>query len=132
MEEIIITLIKNSQKENNVQVIWDNQFVTNDLMKSLFDNCNVVLMPYKNTEASSGILGHAMASNKKIITTGTGLLKEIIENYTKGEILELVNPKSIAHVIETMNLASNKESDLMDKFLIEHSPENFSKKILSN
>src|SRR5690606_12563648 len=59
-------------------VTWDNNFVSNEKMKSLFNGAYCVVMPYYNSEASSGILGHAASARKPVIATGKGLLKELI------------------------------------------------------
>ena len=99
-------------------------------MKSLFDNCNIVLMPYKNPEASSGILGHAMASDKKVITTGQGLLKEMVLINNLGYLLSEVTSKSIASkMCEVLNDTSIY-SENTKKLVANHHPKVFSQLIV--
>jgi glycosyltransferase involved in cell wall biosynthesis len=112
-----------------VQLFWDNQFVSNAMMKSLFDQSEVVLMPYKNAEASSGILGHAAAANKLVIATGKGLLKELITDYQLGYLVDEVIPTSIASQID-FHLMSTKSNQINDTFVLTHSTKVFSEKIL--
>ena len=118
-------------KQNTLStIIWDNQFVPNSMMKSLFNDCDIVLMPYKNPEASSGILGHAMASNKKVITTGQGLLKEMVLTNNLGYLLNEVTPKSIASkMIEVLNDTSIY-SDNTKNLVASHHPKVFSQLVL--
>jgi glycosyltransferase involved in cell wall biosynthesis len=98
------------QKNSQVQVIRDNRFVENAMMKSLFEQCDCVLIPYKNPESSSGILGHAAAANKPVIGTEVGLLGELIKTNNLGYVIknnqELAN--KIAFIVENSNFFSNK------------------------
>lgn len=128
-EKALKKQIKASSKSSEVTIIWDNQFVPTNMMKSLFNQCNTVLMPYKNVEASSGILGHAMASNKRVITTGQGLLKELVIENNLGYLLNEVTSVAIAEKIkECYN--NNIESVDIDRVLQECNPNIFSLLIL--
>ena len=95
-ENLYNTKIKELDGETKVQLIWDNQFVSYNMMKSLFDQCDFVLLPYKNAEFSSGILGHAAASNKMVIATNAGLLKELVLKYNLGKLLDTNDAFNIA------------------------------------
>lgn len=95
-ETLYNTKIKELDGETKVQLIWDNQFVSYNMMKSLFDQCDFVLLPYKNAEFSSGILGHAAASNKMVIATNAGLLKELVLKYNLGKLLDTNDAFNIA------------------------------------
>lgn len=129
--EIISNKIKENLNNSKVKIVWDNQFVSNEKMKSLFDQSFSVVMPYKNTEGSSGILGHSAAANKKVISTGKGLLKEIIEEHQLGVLLENVTPNEIALAMEKL-LLGHDETIKLNKFVLEHSPNKFSELIISN
>ena len=125
--------IENINDVNGQVVIWDNTFVPNEQMKSLFDQCFSVVIPYKNSEASSGVLGNAIASGKIVITTGKGLLKELVAEYKAGLLIDEVLPELIAEKIsslltEDLQIESKIESE---KYIFEHSLENFSETLLS-
>jgi glycosyltransferase involved in cell wall biosynthesis len=131
VEEFINTKINEIKSNCNVTLIWDNQFVSNHLMKSLFDQCFAVLMPYKNTEASSGILGHAAAANKIVISTGKGLLKELIENYKLGLLVNEVTSDEISEkILESFNY--KPKEDLLLQFVALHTTSFFVKELLEN
>lgn len=109
---------------------WDASFVSNEKMKSLFNQCYAVLMPYKNSEASSGILGHAAASKKNVIATGKGLLKDLVNQYNLGILIDEVSSLQIANAITDTVLEPYQVPDT-DMFVSERTPEKFSETILS-
>lgn len=120
------------KKQTDVEIIWDNNFVQNNLMKSLFDNCDAVLLPYKNAEFSSGILGHAAMANKTVIATGQGLIKELVVKYKLGLLLNEPNQVNIAiKVIEFMEELSQPNNNSKE-FVNTHSPKIFSKILLAD
>lgn len=116
--------------KSQVQIIWENQFVSNSMMKSLFLQSDAVLMPYKNPEASSGILGHSIAAKKPVITTGKGLLKELVQKNDFGLLLDEVSPKIIAETfLKIKNLKLN--DTLYGKYIDEHTSEKFSETLMN-
>lgn len=122
--ELISQKVEKAAEKSNVIVLWDNQFVSSEMMKSLFDQCTAVLIPYKNAEASSGILGHAVAAKKLVIATKSGLLQELVENNNLGITISDVNPKDIAkaiinlkyYSIDQMGFHSFKEKHKTNEF----------------
>ncbi|ASU35137.1 glycosyltransferase [Mucilaginibacter xinganensis] len=129
--EIIATKIKDAENNTKVQVIWDNKFISNPMMKSIFDQSAVVLIPYKNTEASSGILGHAIAANKNVIATGKGLIKELIEENNFGVLIKEVTPGEIASKIESF-LPLQSDTHFSSAFLKAHTPQEFAELVILN
>jgi len=129
-EKQIADGINKVSAKTKVKILWDNQFVPNDVMKSLFNQSDVVLMPYKNAEASSGILGHAMDSKTPVIATGSGLLKDIVLGYGAGALIDKVTEASIADAIGTINL-SEYNATAVERFVQEHSSQRFVRTILA-
>jgi glycosyltransferase involved in cell wall biosynthesis len=101
------------------------------MMKSIFEQCSVVLIPYKNTEASSGILGHAVAANKYVIATGKGLIKELIQENDFGVLIDSITPFEIASKIESF-LPLQLNNHLSSQFLKSHTPKEFAELIILN
>ena len=99
-------------------------------MKSLLDQCYAIVIPYKNPESSSGILGHAAASNKPVITTGKGLLKELVEQYSLGLLIDEVKPELIAGKIETLLHRGDWKGE-STKFVVQRTPEHFASTIVA-
>lgn len=114
---------------NNIHCIWDNTFVSNKRVSTLFSQSDIVMMPYKNAEASSGVLGHAIAHKKRVIGTNKGLIGTLINEMEMGELVDFVEPKSIAEAIAKMDTYSIN-SKKYDYFYKQHAPELFAKKLL--
>jgi glycosyltransferase involved in cell wall biosynthesis len=130
-EQNILEGITENKKTSEVQIICENMFVSNQIMKSLFMQCSVVVMPYKNPEASSGILGHAIAAKKPVITTGKGLLKELVTRNNFGVLLNEVNPQNIANAfIEIENSRAKDQAYI--QYVNNHTTERFSRQLLNS
>lgn len=82
-------------------VRYENAFLPNGKLAALFRDCSVVMMPYKNPEASSGILGHACKFNKPVIGPSSGLLGEIIKNNELGITLDKCSGQEIYKAINS-------------------------------
>lgn len=116
-------------KNRSFEIIFDNAFVANDRLKSLFIQSHAVLIPYKNVEASSGILGHAFAANKPVVVPNTGLIGEIVKDNEGGILIDKVDGVSIAKSYEKL-YENNFYVKNNVNFVLLHSVENFSRKIL--
>jgi glycosyltransferase involved in cell wall biosynthesis len=104
IEELLKEKIAYYQKSSKVQIIYINQFIENKKMKALFDQCDFVLIPYKNVESSSGILGHSAIAKKPVIGSPNGLLGELISGYNLGYLIQNNTAESIGNKInETYN-----------------------------
>ena len=97
-------------------------------MKSIFNQCEAVLIPYKNTEFSSGILGHAAASNKIVIATKGGLIEKLVNQFNLGVLLNQPNAESIGKAIKYV-LDNDFQESFAEKFVNEHNPNSFSEAI---
>lgn len=129
-EKELLAKIKEYDKIFSVKIVWDNSFVSNEKMKSLFDSSFCVLMPYKNAEASSGILGHAAKSGIKVIGSKDGLLNEIIQDNDLGILTEKCEPIFIADAI-VRSFDYDINLDKVKYFVDEHTTRHFTKKILN-
>ena len=120
---------ENIDSVNKVQIIYINHFLSDKRMKSFFNQCDIILMPYKNSQASSGVIGHAIASEKPVISTQHGLIGEIINNNWKGELLDVIEPNAIASAIEkSISTIYPLVSNI--SYIDEHAPSNFARVIL--
>lgn len=127
--DLYLERIETGKKNTNVQIIWDNQFVPTPMMKSLFDQCDAVLLPYKNAEFSSGILGHAAAAKKRVIATGAGLIKELVLKYNLGMLLDRPDAANLAQEISNL-LDTPPKLKGQQSFVELHSPEIFAEMVL--
>lgn len=125
-------LIKSKiSKEDEKQIVFDNVFLANERLQSLFKASFTVAIPYKNPEASSGILGHSIKHNLPVIINSKGLLKELFDEYNYGVNVETVTKESIVDAIkqlENINLINN--TFFNKNYIKIHSSNNFSALIL--
>ena len=123
------TLIKNkiallNQKFENIVIVYKNEFISESKMKSLFEQCHIVLVPYKNVEVSSGIIGHSIAARKPVIGINKGLLGEMIEENKLGILIQESTPELIAEGIKEAVRKDHFISE-NERYLLGHSKEKF-------
>lgn len=126
----ITRAMEKQRKKTGVQIVWDERFVPNSMMKSLFNQCYAVLLPYKNAEYSSGILGHAAEAHKMVIATGKGLLKEIILKNGLGILIDAPSAIEISKGISKA-LAGEHKLKVPGTFVKNHSPKVFARTVLN-
>ena len=86
--------------KNKIKIIRVDSFIDKNFTDSLFFSADYCLMPYTSVEASSGCLGHSIASNTPVIGPSKGLLGELIKEYKCGYTLLNVNDICLADMIE--------------------------------
>jgi hypothetical protein len=91
---------------------------------------DAVLMPYKNPEASSGILGHSILAGKSVIAPENGLLGELVLENCFGLVIEYITPENIASNIT--RLKSFKFNFNKSKVFVNKHSSNFFSSILLN
>ncbi len=130
-KRVILDKIVDYKVKSEVQIIWDESFVSNSYMKSLFNQSFAVLIPYRNAEFSSGILGHAAASGKMVIATGRGLLKAMVLKYNLGLLVGSPVAKEIAEkMVESLSYKHTPETS--GKLVAKHRPAVFSRLLLEH
>lgn len=114
----------------SAQIISDYTYVSDSKMKSLFDQADVVLMPYKNIESSSGVLGLAAASGKIVVGPNKGLVGALIEKYSLGYTLNEISPNSIGAAVNRLFRCDFLDGKFAD-YVEERSVDLFCSSILS-
>lgn len=61
-----------------------------------FKNSDCVLIPYKNVNQSSGVLGYGAYFNKPVISGGRGLLGRLVKKNRLGLALDELTPENLA------------------------------------
>jgi len=127
----IKTRIKSITNNNiNSHIFYKNEFVSNSKMKSYFEQSDFVLIPYKNSEASSGILGHAVAASKPLISSKHGLIGELIKDNNFGVLLDNITPENIAKsIVKGLNTKFNFNNS---EFVLNHSADSFVNTIIGS
>ena len=127
--DTILRLIEQLEDSGNkVQIIFKEGFCSNNLKNNLFSQSNVILIPYKNVEASSGIFGHAVAAGKSVIGGAAGLLGQLINENELGAAIERLTPENLAKAMErNWSYDSNTKTA---SYLNSHRPELFAETLL--
>jgi len=116
-------------KNTNFTIVFDNSFVSNERLKSLFMQSFAILMPYKNPEASSGILGHAASSNKKVIVPKSGLIGDIVTKYNLGIVMDTPRAYEIGNAIKKLAEFDNNQK-MNNVFVAERTVSMFSSRLI--
>ncbi|ADB42362.1 glycosyltransferase [Spirosoma linguale] len=109
----------------SLQVITDNRFIGDGEMETLFSQCDVPILLYRDFFVSSGLLGIAAKHNKAVLASTYGVLGELTKTYKLGLCL---SPKDISGIAACVSrLVNHTESARVDgsPFYLSHSPNDF-------
>lgn len=116
--------------KNRTQILIFDEFCDFAFLGSLCISSNFLLMPYKETAQSSGILGYAAQFNKPVIAPNQKLLGKLVKRNKLGYLIENSNAKSIANFLK--NSEKNRYKINSERYVLENSVENFTNTIFSN
>lgn len=113
-------------KDKHNITVYD-EFCSFEFLGSLCLSCDIILIPYKRTFQSSGVIGYAAQFGKTVIVPKFGLLGKIVKQYKLGILLNETTPDSIISA-----LRKDYKNTINDKYLNINTIENFKKTILNN
>ncbi|MEM9832817.1 MAG: glycosyltransferase [Bacteroidota bacterium] len=116
---------------HEISIRTHDKFVSKEEREVLFTYCNIILMPYINFYSSSGILGHAIRHQKHVIASNQGLVGRLVAEKNLGITVNPLAPEEIKDAICQLLYYPEKYQYNNTEYLQEHSPENFSKTILT-
>lgn len=107
--------------DKRVQIIIFDKFCDFEFIASLCYTCDYILIPYLNTNQSSGVLGYANQFKKPVVCPRHGLLGKLVRKHKLGILLPDSSVESITYFFCN---SLNKEyvykfSDYSDKKCIE-------------
>lgn len=108
----------------NIRYIDDNE------VPIFFSASDLAMLTYKSA-TQSGILGITYHYEIPVIATDTGGMKEMIEPYNTGRIIEKANPKLISNSVNEFFSLKNNQTFDFKKFKQIASWESLAKKIIS-
>ncbi|MFD2245104.1 glycosyltransferase [Pontibacter ruber] len=85
--------------KNNVSLCYYDEFISDEEREVLFKHSDVVLMPYTNFFGSSGILGHTIKHNKRVVASNTGLVSRLVIENQLGLTVDPYNKHDIRDAI---------------------------------
>lgn len=87
---------KLKRKSLHTNIVFQEGFLPFDQLDTLLEQADYILVPYKNTEQSSGVISHAARFSKPVIGPKEGLLGYLIDTYCMGHSLERINGETLA------------------------------------
>lgn len=118
-----------------IQIICQDEYVSDREVNQYFAMTDVVLAPYQKHVGMSGILLLAAAAQKPVISSDYGLMGELIRRYELGLVVDTTKPARIADGIRRMlnePLSRFGNSVKMLQFAKDNSSEKFAKVIFNN
>lgn len=114
--------------DKKVKILIYDEFCPYDFLYNLCFSCNYIIIPYKNTSFSSGVVGYAAQLRKTLIAPKDGILGKLVRRYNLGISSNISNPYELARVIKSKKLYVSNS----DRYIQTSSVMNFCNKIFSN
>lgn len=100
-------------------------FISFDNIAEIVSSSDIILLPYQNTNQSSGVIGYGAQFNVPLVVTGKELLGKLVRKYKLGYLLPDNSTSSIVKFLEKyesgdkMQLCGSKyiNSNSVDKFI---------------
>lgn len=80
---------------NQVQIIIIDEFCSLETLSAMFTSCDAILIPYRRTAQSSGVIGYASQFGKPVIAPQNGLLGELVVKYQLGIVIPQINSNNL-------------------------------------
>lgn len=118
---------KKASLEGKVKILVYDRFCTYEFLNDLCASCDVILIPYKNTSYSSGIIGHAALLKKRVIAPYEGILGKLVKRNKLGVVSNISTPEDLSQKILTAEIGSFYPN----KYVMSNSIGSFCDKIFS-
>ena len=112
--------ILESLKSESRIFVYD-YFIDNEFLIDLCVTTDYIVIPYKTTDLSSGVLGYASLYGKKVIGPAGGLIGKLIRKYRLGVSIN-VTPMVLSKALEKV---SHNESEVQSNYKQIHNVKKF-------
>jgi glycosyltransferase involved in cell wall biosynthesis len=102
-----------------------NRIITNEEIVTLIKRSDMVVLPYTST-SQSGIPMTVYAFDKPIVASNVDGLKEVIDNFKTGILVNNLNNKSLAESIEILITDTNLKNKMSENIRSKYSEGDFS------
>lgn len=116
--------------KDKCKVIVFDRFCSYDFLADICIACNALVIPYRRTAQSSGIIGYASQFGKPVISINKGLLGSLIRKYSLGILINNSNVSSLLEAYKKIEIESIKAPSY--DYCNNHTIEMFQVAILSN
>lgn len=98
-------------REIKSKVIAVNEYISNDVLRYLFRNCDSVVLPYRDA-TQSGVLMLAYAFGRPVIATTVGGFPEMIRHHETGVLVQPRLPQALAEGLIEL-IANRSQAEIM-------------------
>lgn len=88
--------IQEVQRSHPIQICCQHDFVPDTSVSSYFQQSDVILAPYQRHIGMSGILLHAAAAQRPVLSSDFGLMGEVVRRHQLGITVNSEDPAAIA------------------------------------
>lgn len=119
-------------RESELNVRFEDRFLTDEEFREAIAGADLVLVPYRRTEGSSGILGHAAREGVPVLGPEEGLVGRLIREYELGLTADTSDPVALGGVIAQAVREADHLRDTagMARYVEERSPDAFAESIV--
>lgn len=83
--------------KDSVKIIIKDEFCSYEYLAALCETCNALVLPYKRTAQSSGLIGYASQFHKPVIAPNKGLLGRLIKEYDLGLLIDDISSEALVN-----------------------------------
>jgi glycosyltransferase involved in cell wall biosynthesis len=134
-QERIVTRIAAIHSACTVKIISRFEFVSESDLPVYFKMADVILAPYQHHVGMSGILLHAAAAGKPVLSSNYGLMGEMVRQYSLGLAIDSSRPAEISNgllYLLSSNVGQYYDVDKMKSFAEKNSAKKFASSIFDN
>ena len=117
---------------NEIEIVYNDAYVNDEERELLFQQSDIILMPYINFYSSSGVLGHTIKSGKNVIVSAKGIVADIVKENYLGKTVDPMKPAEIRDAISELLQRPKSKFQNNKEMIREYSPGNFSKVLLGD
>lgn len=120
-------------RRSELEVELEDRFLCEEEFRAVIARADVVLVPYRRAEGSSGILGHAAREGVPVVGPNAGLIGSLIEEYGLGLTADTGDPAALGRALERAVRDADrlKDSPGMRRYVRERTPEAFAETLVT-
>jgi glycosyltransferase involved in cell wall biosynthesis len=130
MSETYSSLLNQLAGDDHLQIIRNNDFVSDAEMNTLFKDSDLILRMNVNFFASSGILGLAARHNKPSIVSNYGVVADLTKQYKLGELVDPLDIKATTTLFQDFIEHKDQWNINGQKYYKDHDTEAFVRTLL--
>lgn len=92
----------NLANSKGAKILVFNEFCEYSLLNELCSVSDYLVIPYRNTELSSGVVGYAAQFGKRLIGPAEGVIGKLIKQNNGSILIKHITPEKIAHQLSVV------------------------------